>query len=116
MPSVTSSGRQPTQPGPDGTLVRDFSELVDFIEAQFDAGHPDFCGPNPAQQTISAFSRRISAMVTRIGPLVRLGVQAPELDHQLTVVDIHALHESAQRFVVGAIVNRIFDAEAGDRA
>ena len=102
-------GRQPIQPGHDGTLIRDFSELVDFLESQFDDGNPDFCGPNPAQQTISAFSRRIAAMVTRIGPLIRLGVEAPELDHQITVVDIHALHESAQRFVVGAIVNKIFD-------
>jgi DNA helicase HerA-like ATPase len=88
--------------------VRDFAELVDFIEARFDDGIADFSG-QLSPQTISAFSRRISAMVTRIGHLVRVGVAAPELDHQITVVDIHALHDSAQRFVVGAIVNRIFE-------
>lgn len=107
------AGRQPIQPGPNGTLVREFGELVEFIESRFDDGTPDFCGNNPAQPTISAFSRRIGAMVTRIGPLIRMGVSAPELNHQVTVVDIHALHESAQRFVVGAIVNRIFDAKQG---
>ena len=48
-------------------------------------------------------------MATRLGHLIRLGVSAPELDHQVTVVDIHALHDSAQRFVVGAMVNRIFE-------
>lgn len=102
------TGRRPIQPGPDGTLVRDFAELVDFIDARFDAEEPDFFGHN-SPQTISAFSRRISAMVTRIGQLIRLGVTAPELDHQITVIDIHALHDSAQRFVVGAVVNRIFE-------
>ncbi len=101
-------GRQPIQPGPTGTLVRDFAELVDFVELRFDDSTQDFCGQN-SPQTITAFSRRISAMVTRIGHLIRLGVSAPQLDHQVTVVDIHALHDSAQRFVVGAIVNRIFE-------
>ena len=31
----------------------------------------------------------------------------------LTVVDIHSLHESAQRFVVGALVSRVFDEKQG---
>lgn len=106
------NGRQPIQPGVGGALIRDFAELVDFIEARFDDNEPDFCGQN-SPQTISAFSRRIAAMVTRIGHLIRLGVAAPELDHQVTVVDIHALHDSAQRFVVGAIVNRIFEQKQG---
>ena len=101
-------GRPPIQRGPAGMLVRDFAELVDFIEARFDDGTPDFCGQN-SPQTISAFSRRVAAMATRIGHLIRLGVAAPQLDHQVTVVDIHALHDSAQRFVVGSIVNQIFE-------
>jgi DNA helicase HerA-like ATPase len=102
------ASRRPIQPGPAGVLVRDFAELVDFIEERLDDNTQDFCGQN-SPQTISAFSRRIAAMVTRIGHLIRLGVAAPQLDHQITVVDIHALHDSAQRFVVGAIVNRIFE-------
>jgi hypothetical protein len=102
------TGRQPIQPGTNGVLISDFSELVDFLEARFDDQHSDFCGQN-ASQTIAAFSRRLAAMSTRLGHLIRLGVSAPALDHQLTVVDIHALHDSAQRFVVGAIVNRIFE-------
>ena len=102
------AGRQPVQPGPTGTLIREFGELVDFIEARFDDDDLDFCGKN-SPQTISAFSRRISGMVTRIGHLIRLGVSAPELTNQVTVVDIHALHDSAQRFVVGVVVNRIFE-------
>jgi DNA helicase HerA-like ATPase len=101
-------GRLPIQPGQHGVLVRDFSELIDFIEGRFDDQNPDFCGQN-SPQTISAFSRRMSAMVTRLGHLIRLGVSAPELTHQVTVVDIHALHDSAQRFVVGAVVNWIFE-------
>jgi len=101
------AGRQPRPAGPDGVLVRDFSELVEFIEARFDDEHQDFVG-NLATQTIAAFSRRLGAMTTRLGHLIRMGVTAPTLDHQVTVVDVHALHDSAQRFVVGAMVERIF--------
>lgn len=101
------AARAPRQPGPDGTLISDFEDLVGFIEARFDDADPDFCGQN-SQQTIAAFARRMAAMVTRLGHLIRLGVTAPTLEHQVTVVDIHALHDSAQRFVVGALVERIF--------
>ena len=101
------ASRSPRQVGTDGTLITNFGELVDFIEARFEDGNHDFCGQN-APQTIAAFSRRLGAMVTRLGHLIRTGVTAPTLDRQVTVVDIHALHDSAQRFVVGAIVERIF--------
>lgn len=106
------AGRQPRPPGADGQLVRDFGELVDFVEARFDAQHHDFVG-NLAAQTVAAFSRRLGAMTNRIGHLVRLGVTAPTLDHQVTVVDVHSLHDSAQRFVVGALVERVFEAKQG---
>ncbi len=104
------TARTPRLAGPDGTTITNFSELVDFVEQRFDAQEPDFCG-TLAPQTISAFSRRLSVMVARLGHLIRLGVSTPELDHQVTVVDIHALHDSAQRFVVGAVVERIFQAK-----
>jgi DNA helicase HerA-like ATPase len=106
------AGRQPRAPGSGGQLVRDFGELVDFVEARFDDQQADFVG-NLASQTIAAFSRRLSAMATRIGHLVRLGVAAPVLEHQVTVVDIHSLHDSAQRFVVGALVEWIFQEKQG---
>ncbi len=107
---VTS--RQPRPPGAEGVLVRDFGELVDFVEALFDEEQHDFVG-NLASQTIAAFSRRLTAMVTRLGHLIRLGVTVPTLDHQITVVDIHSLHDSAQRFVVGALVEGIFEEKQG---
>ncbi len=36
-----------------------------------------------------------------------------ELRRSITVVDIHALHDAAQRFVVGALTSRIFDQKQG---
>ena len=102
------AGRRPLPPGPDGELVRDFGELVAFLEDKFEEQHPEFAG-NLASGTIAAFSRRLGAMTTRVGHLVRLGVTAPVLEHQVTVVDVHSLHDSAQRFVVGALVKRIFE-------
>jgi uncharacterized protein len=102
-----AAGRAPRPVGVDGALIEDFGDLVEFIDARFDDDNIDFCGQNAAQ-TRTAFSRRMAAMINRLGHLIRVGVTAPQLDHQVTVVDIHALHDSAQRFVVGAIVARIF--------
>jgi DNA helicase HerA-like ATPase len=101
------AARPPKLPGTNGTLIESFSELVEFIEDRFEDEELDFIGKN-ASQTMAAFSRRMAAMVSRLGHLIRLGVTAPTLDHQVNVVDIHALHDSAQRFVVGAMVERIF--------
>lgn len=75
-------GRRPTATGPDGELVRDFGELVAFLEGKFEGGHHEFAG-NLATGTVAAFSRRLSAMTTRIGHLVRLGVTAPVLGHHV---------------------------------
>jgi hypothetical protein len=100
-------GRAPT-PGGAGTVIENFSQLFELIVTKFDGGDQEFCGAN-SPQTIAAFTRRLAAMVTRIGHLIRCGVSTPTLAHQVTVVDIHALHESAQRFVVGAVVDRIFN-------
>jgi hypothetical protein len=106
--AAVAAARVPLPAGA-GRLVTDFSELFDFIQDRFDDSDIDFVGPNPAQQTTGAFARRLAGMVPRIGHLIRLGVTAPALTHRVTVVDIHSLHESAQRFVVGALADRIFD-------
>jgi DNA helicase HerA-like ATPase len=43
---------------------------------------------------------------------VRTGVTAPDVTRSaVTVVDLHALHDAAQRFVVGALLSAVFDAK-----
>ena len=55
----------------------------------------------------------VDTAVTRLGHLVSTGVQPVKLQKSITVVDIHALHDAAQRFVVGALLSRIFEEKQG---
>jgi hypothetical protein len=57
--------------------------------------------------------RRLYAQAPRLGHLISTGVQPVELRRFITVVDIHSLHDSAQRFVVGALTSRIFEEKQG---
>ncbi len=111
------SGRRLTQTPPGThTAVTEYGELVAFLEDRFDleqaGGGGDFYGSLQAN-TCLAFLRRLGAMMPRLGHLIRLGVTAPSLERRVTVVDIHALHDSAQRFVVGALADRIFTDKQG---
>src|SRR5207244_11837190 len=60
-----------------------------------------------------AFIRRLAAQTQRLGHLVSAEVQDVWLEEPITVVDIHSLHEDAQRFVVGALLSRIFEEKQG---
>ena len=103
--------------------VRTFRELVDEIEDRLIPEDPD---ERPDQQwtgravgggTINAFVRRLHASVRHVEHLIRADVaQAPDhaidLDSsQLTVVDIHQLHDRAKRFVVGVVLRQAFEAK-----
>jgi DNA helicase HerA-like ATPase len=101
-----------------GVTVRTFRQLVDAIEAQLlpdDGVTPSWAGRAIGQGTINAFVRRLAAAVDHIGPLVRADVaggggHAVDFDsHQLTVVDIHNLHDRAKRFVVGVVLRQAFE-------
>jgi len=93
----------------DGQVVRNFYDLIDVLEIRVDPDGPYQWSGNTQQGTVMAFLRRLMALTPRLGHLVRVGVESVELRRAVTVVDIHSLHESAQRFVVGALVSRIFD-------
>lgn len=64
-----------------------------------------------AAGTVSAFLRRLEASVSRVGHLIRAaGVERAD-EHridleraQVTVIDLHNLHDRAQRFVVGVVL------------
>lgn len=104
------------RPAGAGTPVRDFTDLIEFLT---DKVSPDSVGfdetwtARVAPGTCSAFLRRLYAQGPRLGHLITCGVTPVELRRAITVVDIHGLHDSAQRFVVGALTSRIFEEKQG---
>ena len=112
---VVDEKRDPRPPG-DGFPVRDFNDLVEFLTDRVSADSPGYDASWTAgvqAGTCSAFLRRLYAQGPRLGHLVCCGVDAVELRRAITVVDIHGLHDSAQRFVVGALTSRIFEEKQG---
>jgi DNA helicase HerA-like ATPase len=95
-----------------GERLGTFRDLVDLL----DTDHLDvMMGRAPvAQGTLDAFRRRLHAAAERMGHLVSGHSQARgrTIDwsaQQVTVVDIHALHASAQLFVVGVLLKRLME-------
>jgi DNA helicase HerA-like ATPase len=69
-----------------------------------------------APGTVAAFERRLHAAARHVGHLIRGKDVGKRDEHrldwrktQLSVVDIHALHDRAKRFVVGALLKRMFE-------
>lgn len=107
----------------EGRTIRTFADLVEAIEEKLIPEDPD----EPADQkwtgravgggTINAFVRRMASARRHIEQLVRADIgnaaqHALDLDaHQVTVVDIHSLHDRAKRFVVGVVLRQAFDAK-----
>jgi DNA helicase HerA-like ATPase len=95
-----------------GTPLGSFDDLVDLLDSpNLDA----MMGNAPvAGGTLDAFRRRLHAAAERMGHLVSGHSQARgrTIDwsaQQVTVVDIHSLHASAQLFVVGVLLKRMMD-------
>lgn len=95
--------------------IRTFEDLVDEIESGMDALVAKR-GARTAPGTVDAFLRRLRAAIPRLGKLVRgqdsaAGRAVDWKARQVTVVDIHNLHASAQMFVVGVVLKRMMDAK-----
>jgi uncharacterized protein len=109
--------RRPVKRPGEGRPFRDFSDLVDFLTMQLvpeDGGpaDPAWTG-SVAQPTTLAFIRRLAAQVPRMGHLVSAETREVRLEEPISVVDIHALHDDAQRFVVGALLSQVFEEKQG---
>jgi uncharacterized protein len=105
-----------TRPAGDGVPVRDFNDLIDFLTSRVSQDSPEYDATWTAgvqAGTCSAFLRRLYAQGPRLGHLICCGVTPVQLRRSITVVDIHGLHDSAQRFVVGALTSRIFEEKQG---
>ncbi len=104
--ALRSLSRKEPQPRTAGVVVEDLDELVDFINSKVAddtaAGFDPSWVAGVALGTRQAFARRLWKAVPRLRRLVRAGLVEVDLSEQISVVDVHALHADAQRFVVAA--------------
>jgi len=119
-PDRLAGRRVPTAQAFEGEVIRDFGDLVTFLERRLvvtdpeaeDAARPWLGGVQ--QGTARAFVRRLVKLRRRIGHLVSAGVDPVDLEAaRVHVVDISRLHDDAQRFVVGALLARVWDSKQG---
>lgn len=99
-----------------GFPVRDFDDMTEFLTDKLSPDSPNFDATwtaGVATGTCSAFLRRLYAQGPRLGHLITRGVTPVVLERTVVVVDIHGLHDAAQRFVVGALLSRIFEEKQG---
>lgn len=101
----------------EGRVVRNFSDLIDVLDAVAELDdellNREWFG-GTALGTRHAFIRRLVKLRRRIGRLVSCGVAPISLEnHRVHVVDISRLHDDAQRFVVGALLDRIWTEKQG---
>jgi DNA helicase HerA-like ATPase len=95
--------------------IKSFDALCDLIEQRLEAEDYRLMG-HFAKGTLSAFMRRLDGARAHCGHLIK-GSDAPEPEkhkidwqsHQVSVIDIHNLHDRAKRFVVGVVVKRLFE-------
>jgi hypothetical protein len=113
---ILTQVRDEREPG-DGQLIRSFSDLVDYIteqlERDLDAGSGEWQG-RAQGGTVEAFLRRLHALGPRMGQLVGRNLTRVDLNGPaVTVVDISTLHENAQRFVVGSLLDEVWQSKQG---
>ncbi len=94
----------------DVRALDDFNQLVEFIRTNLD----DWAG-GYATGTRAAFERRLDASAPRVGHMIRGAMEDPDRHRlnwkraQVTVIDIHNLHDRAKRFVIGVVLKRMFE-------
>jgi hypothetical protein len=103
----------------EGHRVFTFDEFVEVLTGRGelnDRSLAEAWAHPAATGTVAAFERRLHAAAKHVGHLVRGSDVGKRDDHrldwrrrQLSVVDIHALHDRAKRFVVGAVLKRMFE-------
>ena len=90
-----------------------YAELIDVIVARLtdEETRQDWAGPVTGAGTVNAFVRRLRSSLRPLRPIIRADLTPgprrliSTQDQQVTVVDLHNLHERAQRFVVGVVLS-----------
>ncbi len=104
----------------EGRRIDSFDSLVEVLTGRDPGGVERSLAEQWAQPaavgTVAAFERRLHAAARHVGHLVRGADVGAREDHrldwrrrQVSVVDIHSLHDRAKRFVVGAVLKRMFE-------
>ena len=96
----------------DGSVVRTYEQLVDLVIARLtdEDTRSYWAGPVTGTGTVNAFVRRLRSSLRPLSGIIRADLTPgprraiSTQDQQLTVVDLHNLHERAQRFVVGVVL------------
>jgi hypothetical protein len=96
----------------DDAVVRTYQELVDLVVARLtdEETRADWAGPVTGMGTVNAFVRRLRSSLRPLSAIIRADLTGTPrrlistADQQVTVVDLHNLHERAQRFVVGVVL------------
>jgi DNA helicase HerA-like ATPase len=98
-----------------GVAITNFDELVDYILSELDDDTSPWRG-RMAEGTVAAFQRRLEAARFRVGHLIwgreAENAEAHRIDwdqSQVTVIDIHNLHDRAKRFVTGVVIKKLFE-------
>jgi DNA helicase HerA-like ATPase len=98
-----------------GYGVHDFEQLCEIIRTELEDDASPWRG-RVADATVNAFLRRLDSGRFHVGHLI-WGRDAEHPDRhridwtaaQVTVVDIHTLHDRAKRFVTGVVIKRLFE-------
>ncbi|MDA0160594.1 ATP-binding protein [Solirubrobacter ginsenosidimutans] len=106
-------------PDADGnpTVVHSFDDLCELIRVHVEQDGGSWRGPI-ATGTVNAFLRRLEGARFHCGHLIR-GRDAADIEqhrvdwraNQVSVIDIHNLHDRAKRFVVGVVIKKLFEAK-----
>src|SRR5207244_3013811 len=100
-----------------GYPIRDFDALCDLIRDNVESDDSSWRG-RLSDATVAAFVRRLDAGRFRLNQnhlIWGREAESPEAhridweQHQVTVVDIHNLHDRAKRFVTGVVIKRLFE-------
>lgn len=95
-----------------GVVIATLDELVEFIGDKVTEGSPGFeplWTGSVTGSTTQAFIRRLWKSTPRLRRLVRAGLAEVGLSSQVSVVDVHALHADAQRFVVASVLSSVWE-------
>jgi DNA helicase HerA-like ATPase len=98
-----------------GYPVKDFDHLCEIVHETLEDEHSSWRG-RMAEGTVAAFQRRLDAGRQRIRHLIwGRDAEHPERHRidweaaQVSVIDIHGLHDRAKRFVTGVVIKRLFE-------
>ncbi len=95
-----------------GAVVSSLEGIVHFVVSKVTEDLPSY---DPrwvggvTRGTVQAFVRRLYKALPRLRRLVSAGLAEVDLAKQVSVVDVHALHADAQRFVVASVLSRVWD-------